>query len=81
MKVWITTYALSKGIVEAEAEIVQTGKDLIRVGHGLKQWAYYWPPNWHATREAAIERANKMRLNKLTSLDKQRAKLLAMTFE
>lgn len=80
MRVWITTYALSKGVIEAEAEVVQTGKDLIRIAQG-KQWAYYWPPNWHTTREAAIERAKKMRLNKLTSLDKQRAKLLEMTFE
>lgn len=77
MKVYITKYALTKGILEAEAEFC-TGTGMINVGrHG-----YYHGEGkeWHRTREVAVKRAEIMRTNKIESLQKSIAKLEKMTW-
>ena len=78
-KAWVTRYALSDGILKGEAEV--------KGGDGI--WFYRpdgsWPflvsgTDWHRTEEAAIQRAEEMRVRKIASLRKQIAKLEAMTF-
>lgn len=76
MKFWITKYALTKGVYSIDGEVHPTiGKGQLLVGlhhcgvfHGEGR-------EWHRTREAAVVRANQMRLAKIKSLQKQLAGL------
>lgn len=75
MKVWITKYALTRGIVEAEANapsdrVVKfpNGK-ILYVGHS------------YADKKEAIQKADEMRVRKIASLKKQIEKLEKMKFE
>lgn len=82
MKVWVTKYALTSGILEMEAN--QSG-DLIYVKGGLVGDAYYYGQyfhkgEWFKTREDANEKAEQMRQRKLCSLQKQMTKLQKMEF-
>lgn len=78
MKVWITKYALTGGIREAEVEDVGDGMILDR-RHGLP--TYFHPGNWFATPEAAVARARTVRDLKVASLRRQITRLEALTFE
>ena len=81
MKVWITKYALTDGIIENDAEVCidtdATGNMIVcdRVyfhGEGRE---------WHRTKESAIQKAEEMRQKKIASLKKQIEKLEGMKFE
>lgn len=76
MKVYITKYALTAGIEEAEAEI--EGKMAIVK---KKYSAYFHGSEWHLTRSSAIEQAEIMRERKIASLRKSIEKIEAMRFE
>lgn len=83
MKIWVTKYALTKGILEADdgeiCEIVPKG--MIRskcLGGGH---TYFHKPDWHESKEEADEQAEKMRLKKLESLKKQIKKLESLNFK
>ena len=77
MKVWITKYALTEGIVEKEAEKLSTGGI-----QTVEQYpAFYRGKDWHGTREAAVKRANEMKEIKIHSLKRQIKKLEDMKFE
>jgi hypothetical protein len=88
MKVWITKYALTEGIIEAEGDIY-TGipnSDMFccsRIGF----FKDYSSPNfhgegreWHRTEEAAKAKANQMVSAKIGSLKKSLAKFMVMEF-
>jgi hypothetical protein len=85
MRVWITKYALTEGIIETEARRCE-GQG-IRPGQMIELestryepcGAYYHRPEWHETRRGAVERAEQMRQKKIASLRKQLAKLEAKT--
>jgi hypothetical protein len=83
MKVWITKYALTKGVFEAEV-VGEYGERMIRVkdASGLNGISYYHGQDveWCATLERARNRAAEMRDLKLQSLRKQIAKLEKMEF-
>ena len=79
MKVWITKYALSTGIIEVDAEISGTmvsykpdDKSFNTHAHGNEWWEY---------KSDALLRAEEMRVKKLQSLDKQIKKVSALIFE
>lgn len=79
MKVWITKYALTQGIFEAEADESEIFRGMIAVSpfefyHGEGK-------EWHKTKESAISRAEEMRKKKISSLKKQIKKLENMKFE
>lgn len=85
MIVFITTYALEQGIIQTEADATPDAEKIWIVRdpddpRGLPVCPY-WKPDWHLTREAAVMQANKMRLDRLTELDKERQRLLALKFE
>jgi len=78
MKVWITKYALTKGIYEVESELTPVTDS---------PGKFYASPHKHAltrdwapTREEAVAQAEKMRDRKLLSIAKQVAKLKAKVF-
>jgi hypothetical protein len=74
-KIYITKYALTKGIVEAEAEIKESpyfqkcayAKDYYIGG--------FFNDDFHFTKEEAVAHAEKQRLKKIESLKKQISKL------
>lgn len=85
MKVWITKYALTKGIFEAEIsddciDIDRSG-NMIQVKDG--RFAVYYHgkgKEWNKNKESAIKMADEMRKKKIESLKKQIKKLENMKF-
>lgn len=78
MKVWISKYALSKGVYETNAEsCFNMAVGLIKVGyaHFHKEGM-----DWHRDQHSALIRAENMRTNRIASLRKQIAKLENMRF-
>ncbi len=78
MKVWITKYALTKGIQQEtakEGNLTESGS--------LSYGVYGWAPegDWHRTESSALAKAEQMRLAKIASLKKQIAKLDKLRFE
>ena len=80
MKVWITKYALTDGIIEAEGE-----------PYGLEWVSASWDNGclcnnfeqgeWFDTRERAIQKAEEMRQKKIESLKNQIKKLEEIRLE
>jgi len=82
MKVYITKYALTKGIIDADAE--QPLKDspgFISVKFGGYSNNFHGEgKEWHRSLASAEFKANQMRLAKIVSMKKQIKKLEEMTF-
>lgn len=76
-KFFVTKYALTSGIKEVEAPDPDPGEDMIVVKAGFE---HYHGADWHLNREAALIQAERMRKKRITSLQKQIAKLEKMTF-
>ena len=79
MKIWITKWALTKGITTAEAE-VKEGDSMAVVRRPGYVTLRLFGPEWHTTAREALEQAEKMRACKLLSLEKQMNKLCNMRF-
>lgn len=87
MRVWITKYALTRGIFAVQAEVC-TG--IGNNGHMISQTdpkpkyggIYYHGRgcNWHETEEGAKAKAEQMRLDALEKLNKKMKKLRLMQF-
>lgn len=78
MKVWITKYALSKGIFTVDAEISQRGMAIVRGVNG--NFYHGEGREWHRSEDGAIARANQMCAAKIVSLASQLRKLEQMVF-
>lgn len=73
-KIFVFKYALTKGIIEVDAEIHQNAYgEFARV----KDWynLVYLDKDYVFTKEEALKKAENMRLRKIESLKKQIAKL------
>lgn len=92
MKVWITKYALTQGIMESEAAeagdsvICQRRKRMINavvfIGEVVYTDYFHGEGNeWHLTRASAVRRAEKMREAKMRVLQKQIVKLRCKVFK
>ncbi len=83
MKVWITKYALSIGVYEADGELRETAGKFYMVVKGDNPFHMdvFYEKEWHYTKKLAIARAEEMRIKKLQSLNKQIKKLSALKFE
>lgn len=79
---WITKYALTKGIIEANVEdCFDVAPDMVDdIDRAAGPTTYYHGNDWHRTQAAALDRAREMREAKIRSLHKQIAKLNAMWF-
>lgn len=77
MKVFITKYALSEGILVGEGnrweDYVNCNFDGRKLLIGKR--------DWHPTMVGAVDKAESMRLKKIASLEKQINKLKALVFE
>ena len=79
MKVWVSKYALTRGIFEVDAEErCSEGNIFVKDKWCLKS---YHKGEWHNTKEEAIKRAEKLKENKIKSLETQIQKLKEMKFE
>lgn len=78
--VWVTKYALTKGIYKVEAERV--GDRMVRVNGSNGSFAYYLHDGqWHLTYAQARQRAFEMIEAAERSLEKRRKKLEALREE
>lgn len=82
MKIYITKHALTQGIVEAEGEQIEDTPKMVKVlPRTNSHYSYYlFKPHWHENKEEAVAQAEKMRLAKIKSLEKQIKKLQNMKF-
>ena len=80
VKVWITKYALTRGILECKAEYNEDypGMILIKGNGPCTANAYYHGCDWHLTEIGAKSRASEMIDSKIECLKKQIAKLEGM---
>ena len=74
MTVYITKYALTRGIIKIDG-VLDSASNSIRV-----DWTRYHKPDWHMNRSVAVDQAERMRLAKIKSLEKQLAKMKALRF-
>ena len=77
MKVWMTKYALTDGIIEADG--VRTTQGVYIANSGLNT-DWFYGSDWHSNKQSAINKAEEMRQNKIASLKKQIEKLEEMRF-
>lgn len=80
MNVWITKYALTKGIFQLEANPCIGFSGMIEAAHAQYPTIYH-EPDWRSTREEAVARAGEMRRKKIESLKKQISRLENLKFE
>lgn len=81
MKVWVTKYALTEGIVTYDAEDAVGGMIAIRTAGHMSQYFHGEGREWHRSLDGAISRAEEMRIAKIASLKKSLAKLEKLTFK
>lgn len=80
--VYVTKYALTEGVIERQLICLdQDGWIQAKVPGAMNNWALYGRTNWAPTREEAAAQATAMRDRKIKSVEKQLAKLKAMTFD
>jgi hypothetical protein len=73
-KIWVTKYLFTAGIIERET-ILKDGNDKMAwVGSGFERQCFF-RPDWHLTREDAVEQAKRMIVSKRKSIQKQLAKV------
>lgn len=83
MKVFVTKYALTEGILEHEADLSKNEPSMcVVVGRPgqLGQYFHGEGKEWHRTRDLALVRAEEMRQAKVKSLKKSLAKFEKMKF-
>ena len=85
MKVWITKYALTQGIYEADAEICSgtdfSGNMICIKNYSFPQYFHGKGKQWAETKEQAIVIADSIRKKKIESIYKQIYKLERLNFE
>lgn len=86
MKVWITKYALTKGILQKETDDFcldtdSTGNMICINENGYRQCFHGKGDEWHDNKQSAIIKAETMRKKKISNLQKQIKKLENIIFE
>jgi len=86
-KVWISKYALTKGIYELEVKRCVNSirdkdeSDMVEIRkNGFTSYFHGEGKEWHLTKESAIVRAEEMKLRKIESVKKQLNKLEKLKF-
>ncbi len=81
MKVFVTKYALTLGIIEIEAETCDSvNPDMIKDINRKHDYYHGEGREWHRSRETAIFKAQAMKEAKIKALNKQLEKLNKLTF-
>ena len=80
MKIWITAYCLTYGILERHADETDGDIVTIRETNGTSWRLFGEGKNWHRNKSDAIKRANDIKIKRLMSIDKQRKRISAIEF-
>lgn len=81
MKIWITKYALTVGILVRESKQDPDGSSVVVLDQlAPNGWVMFFGKDWHTSESAAIECASQMREDKIASLKKQIQKLDKLSF-
>lgn len=80
MLVYVTKYALTRGILEIEVKECKTSTDMVE-GVEEWKWTYFNSGEWFSIRAEAVARAYEMRGAKLVSLRKQLDCISKLKFE
>jgi len=79
MKVYITKFALTKGILEKEVEVcTNVNVDMVRTIE--KPIQHFHKNEWFTNRQEAIDYADFLRLKKISTLQRQIIKLQNLIF-
>jgi hypothetical protein len=83
VKIFVTKYALTTGIEELNLPNDYNGDDGYFSYTEKDPWRdhFYSPKEWYTSRKAAVARAKEMQAAKLKSIDKQRKRIAALTFD
>jgi hypothetical protein len=84
MKIFVTKYALTKGILEIEAVRSQASPDMMYSGDPTKVSSQYFHGegiDWHLTRVCAVVKAELMRDTRIKSLKKSLIRLEKLKFQ
>ena len=76
MIVYVTKYALTRGIFESEVSRAHCPTMVI-----TRQEIYWHKPDWHFTLGEAIDQAELMKQRKIASIRRQLAKVKALQFD
>jgi hypothetical protein len=80
MKVWVTKYALTQGLFEMNAEIIDRGaRHVYAKGKGPNGGSIF-TREWTKTREEAVAKAEAMKNARIRSLKRSITKLQTKTF-
>ena len=79
--VWITKYALTKGIFKREVIQIEGNTVYVVDEKAMNRRDLYFKNDWHLTGEDAIIVAEEKRIKKLANLNKQIKKISAINFE
>jgi hypothetical protein len=77
--VWVTKYALTSGIEAVEADVSED-RDMVSYGNVGYGSQYAHGKDWHRTPEAALARAEEMRVAKIKSLNKSIDRIKKLVF-
>lgn len=80
MKIWISKYALTKGVIESDVNEHRGALVMARIVDGGYLDYYRMGAEAHDTQEAALAAAESMRVKKIANLQKQIAKLEKLSF-
>ena len=80
VRVWITKYALSDGILVVDGTVHHSTSSTMLTWGGEFNSRYAHGNEWHRTQEAAIARAEEMRKAKIASLRRRIEKMEALQF-
>lgn len=83
MKVWITKYALTDGIIEAESDTQTQNRQKIFAFWNNDEFGFFYPQKDEVffDKQSAIQKAEYMRQKRIESLKKQIKKLEEIRFE
>lgn len=79
MKVYVTKFTLTQGILEKEAELCSSVSEKMIKVEG-KYTEYFHKPFWYESKEDAINHAEKMKEVQIKSLEKRLEKLKKIKF-
>lgn len=79
-KVYITKYALTTGVIEADMELKDGGKHCYGKPNGHHYSTSFFGNDFHLTKEDALKDCERRRIKKIDTLNKQILKLNNLKF-
>ena len=81
MMVFITKYALTRGIMRFDVERINIEKHYVVVKNSRGFTTMFFRNDWHRTKQDALDRVEQMREAKLKSLKKSIERISQMKFQ